>query len=141
MIPSGLSLVTGVLDKRFGFWNQPQEKRNHFIKRLYEGLVQLLLRFHLDWTNGKIDQSRIMLISFDRIMIDFDHLMIEIIEFIDHPITESLKKDIQETATKQRNFKSKHEYDLAKFGLSEQQIINDCKPIYDTFLNKKTDLL
>ena len=26
VIPSGLSLVTGVLDKKFGFWNLPEEK-------------------------------------------------------------------------------------------------------------------
>ena len=48
VIPSGLSLVTSVLDKKFDFWKKPEEKRNHFINRLYEGLVQLLLRFHSD---------------------------------------------------------------------------------------------
>ena len=137
VIPSGLSLVTGVLDKRFNFWNLPEEKRNHFIKRLYHGLVQLLLRFHSDWTNGKIDKSRVMIVPFDRMMTDFDHLMSEIIEFIDHPLSDSLKKDILETAEKQRNFKSEHKYDLEKFGLSKQQIIKDCTPIYDTFLNSK----
>ena len=135
VIPSGLSLVTGVLDKRFGFWKQPEEKRNHFINRLYGGLVQLLLRFHSDWTNEKIDKSRVMIVPFDRMMTDFDHLMSEIIEFIDHPSSDSLKKDILETAEKQRKFKSEHKYDLEKFGLSEQQIIKDCTPIYDTFLN------
>ena len=137
VIPSGLSLVTGVLDKKFDFWKKPEEKRNHFINRLYEGLVQLLLRFHSDWTNEKIDKSRVMIVPFDRMMTDFDHLMSEIIEFIDHPSSDSLKKDILETAEKQRKFKSEHKYDLEKFGLSEQQIIKDCTPIYDTFLNSK----
>ena len=135
VIPSGLSLVIGVLDKKFGFWKKSEEKRNHFINRLYEGLVQLLLRFHSDWTNGEIDKSRVMIVPFDRMMTDFDHLMNEIIEFIDHPSSDSLKKDILETAEKQRKFKSEHKYDLEKFGLSEQQIIKDCTPIYDTFLN------
>jgi len=136
VLPSGLSLVTGVLDKRFGFWKQPEEKRNHFIQRLYAGLVQLLLRFHADWTSGKIDKSKVMIVPFDRMMDDFDHLMIEIMEFIDHPTSEELKKDILETAEKQRKFKSAHKYDLEKFNLSENQITEDCKPIYDTFLNK-----
>ena len=63
--------------------------------------------------------------------------MIEIMEFIDHPISEDLKKDILETAEKQLKFKSEHKYDLEKFGLSEQQIIKDCKLIYNTFLNSK----
>ena len=66
---------------------------------------------------------------------EFTNKEAEIIDFIDHPPSDILKKDIQKTAENQRNFKSDHKYDLAKFGLSEEQIINDCKPIYDTFLN------
>ena len=116
MIPSGLSLVTGVLDKKFGFWSQPENKRTLFINRLYEGLVQLLLRFHSDWTNGKIDKSRVMIVPFDRMMLDFDNLMMEIINFIDHPPSDTLKKDILYTAEKQRKFISGHQYDLVKFG-------------------------
>ena len=57
-------------------------------------------------------------------------------DFIDHPISEALKKDILETSDKQRKFKSEHKYDLGKFNLSKKQITDDCKPIYDTFLNK-----
>jgi len=135
VIPSGLSLVTGVLDKRFGFWNLPSEKRQIFINRLYQGLLHLLLRFQEDWTNGSIDKSRVFIVHYDRIMTDFDNLMNEVLEFIDHVPSKNLKKDILETAEKQRNFQSSHEYDLEKFGLSEQQIIEDCRPIYKTFLN------
>ena len=137
VIPSGLSLVTGVLDKRFGFWNLSEEKRSHFINRLYHGLVQLLLRFHSDWTTGKIDKSKVMIVPFDRMMGDFDNLMDEILEFTDHSPSEELKKDILATAEKQRQFKSEHKYDLEKFGLTEQQIKEDCVVIYDTFLNSE----
>ena len=35
VIPSGLSLVTGVLDKKFSFWSLEKSKRDRFIKRLY----------------------------------------------------------------------------------------------------------
>ena len=48
-----------------------------------------------------------------------------------------LKKDIKETAEKQRNFVSRHEYDLEKFGLNEDQIKSDCAAIYKTFINKE----
>ena len=34
----------------------------------------------------------------------------------------------------QRSYKSKHKYDLSKFGLSEEKIKKDCKSIYETFL-------
>jgi hypothetical protein len=139
VIPSGLSLVTGVLDKRFGFWRLPFEKRQHFINHLYQGLVMLLLRFHADWTNDRIDKSRVFIIRFDRIMTDFDTLMDEVLEFIDHVPSESLKKDIVETAEKQRIFRSSHEYDLEKFCLNAEKIKSDCAPVYKTFLNTGSD--
>ena len=138
VIPSGLSLITGVLDKRFGFWNLPIEKRQHFIDRLYYGLMQLQLRFHDDWINGRIDKSRVLIIHFDRMMNDFDNLMNEILKFIDHLPSDELIENIRKTAEKQSNFKSAHEYDLEKFGLSDDQIKSDCSSIYETFLNKKT---
>jgi hypothetical protein len=127
--------VTGVLDKRFGFWSLSEEKRSHFINRLYHGLVQLLLRFHSDWTSGKIDKTKVMIVPFDRMMGDFDNLMQEILEFTEHSPSEELKKDILATAEKQRQFKSEHNYDLEKFGLTEQQIKEDCAVIYETFIN------
>ena len=134
VIPSGLSLVTGVLDKKFGFWSLSENKRNHFINNLYNGLVELLLRFHHDWTNGKIDKSKVMIIPFNRMMNDFDNLMLDVLTFVEHIPSEQLKKDIQITSKKQRNFKSEHNYNLEKFGLSKEKIITDCKVIYDTFL-------
>ena len=60
--------------------------------------------------------------------------MDEILQFMDHVPSEELMKAIHETAEKQRNFKSKHMYDLEKFGLNEEQIRLDCAPIYETFL-------
>ncbi len=135
VIPSGLSLVTGVLDKKFGFWSLEKEKRDRFIRRLYGALIELLRRFHDDWTNDKIDKNKVMIVHFDRMMSDFDGLMNDIVKFIDIQPSKKLIEDIRITADKQRAFKSKHKYDLSKFGLTEQQIKNDCKIIYETFLS------
>lgn len=135
VIPSGLSLVTGVLDSMFGFWSFPEGKRQHFINRLYRALVELQLRFHDDWTNGKIDKSKVAIIQFDRMMNDFDGLMDEVLPFIGHKPSDSFINDIKETADKQRAYRSGHKYDLSKFGITEQQIKNDCEVIYSTFLS------
>ena len=64
VIPSGLSLVTGVLDGVFGFWNLPKEKRQFYIDRLYHALIELQLQFHDDWINGRIDKSKVMTTNF-----------------------------------------------------------------------------
>ena len=135
VIPSGLSLVTGVLDKKFNFWNLPEEKRNQYITRLYNALVELLKRFHDDWVNGNIDKSKVFIVRYDKMMSDFDNLMDGIMDFVDFSPSKDLLKEIKSTAQKQRDYKSEHRYDLEKFGLSEEQIKGDCQFIYETFLN------
>jgi hypothetical protein len=135
VIPSGLSLVTGVLDKKFNFWSLDEHIRKRFIDRLYRALVELLKRFHDDWTNNNIDKEKVFIVRFDTMMSDFETLMDGILNFINVEKNESLIKVIQETADSQRNYKSGHKYNLDKFGLTEEQIKSDCKDIYQTFLS------
>ncbi len=135
VIPSGLSLVTGVLDKKFGFWSLPENRKKHFINNLYNALVQLQIRFHDDWIDNKFDRSKVMIVRFDEMMNDFESVMNDIMNFTDYKKNNDTIKDIIITAKKQREYQSNHKYDLKKFGLSEAQIKNDCKVIYDTFLS------
>lgn len=134
-VPSGMSLVTGVLDGRFKFWSLPEEKRQRYIGRLYNGLLDLSLRFHEDYVSGKIPKEKVMVVRYDRVMTDFDNLMPEIMQFVGVTPSDDLLETIKTTAEKQRNYKSKHKYDLQKFGLSEEKIRRDYAPIYETFLS------
>ena len=134
-VPGSLSLVSGVLDKKFNFWSLPVEKRNMFIEKLYNALIELLLRFEEDWSSNKVNKNNILIVNFDRMMNDFDGLMSDITSFVDFNPSQDFLNDIKETADKQRAFKSGHKYDLDKFGLTEEKIKNDCKKIYDTFLS------
>ena len=136
VIPSGLSLVTGVLDKKFNFWSMPKEKRQQFIEKLYTALKELLLRFHDDWINNRIDKKRVMIVRFDQMMSNFDILMGEILEFVDFKGTKEFMNDIKKTSEKQKIFKSGHNYNLEKFGLTEEKIRTDCAKIYETFFNE-----
>ena len=135
VIPSGLSLVTGVLDKMFDFWNLPEVDRKRFILRLYNALVELQLRFHDDWTSNKINKSNVMIVRYDEMMNNFDSLMDKIISFTGHEKSDDLLNEIKIAANKQKLFKSNHKYNLEKFGLNEKMIKNDCKAIYETFIN------
>ena len=136
VIPSGLSLVTGVLDKRFGFWSLAPNIRERYIERLYNALVTLLIRFNNDWENNKIDKSKVMIVRYDHLMTNFEKLMNDIFIFTNHEPSQELRNEIKNTAEEQKNYKSKHKYDLKKFGLSEERIKKDCSSIYKTFLNK-----
>jgi omega-hydroxy-beta-dihydromenaquinone-9 sulfotransferase len=134
-VPSGLSLVTGVLDGQFGFWKLPEAKRKHFIERLYSAFLDLSLRFHSHYTTGKIPADKFKVVTFGRLMQDFDNLMFEIVDFVGAERTPALEAAIREQAAKQKQFKSGHEYDLARFGLTEERIRKDYAPIYQTFFN------
>ncbi|MDP6933284.1 MAG: sulfotransferase, partial [Myxococcota bacterium] len=134
VIPSGMSLVTGVLDKKFGFWSLPEDKRARYLERLYGALVELLQRFHADWTSGRIDRDRVMVVRYDRMMVDFEGLMDELLGFVGHEVSPEFLDEIRRTGEKQRAYESRHHYDLAKFGLDENRIRQDCAMVYETFL-------
>lgn len=135
VIPSGLSLVTGVLDKRFGFWSLDSKIRDRYIERLYNALITLLVRFNDDWINNKIDKSNVMIVRYDQMMGDFEKLMDDIFIFTKHKPSKELKDEVRKTAEKQKNYSSKHKYDLKKFGLTKEKIKKDCQSIYKTFLS------
>jgi deoxyxylulose-5-phosphate synthase len=107
----------------------------HNISELYNAFVELLKRFHEDWTNGSIDKTKVFIVKYDRIMTDFDELMNEILTFTGIMPTDEMMIEIKNTADKQRKYTSAHKYNLEKFGLNEDQIRSDCSFIYDTFLN------
>lgn len=134
-VPSALSLVTGVLDNRFGFWNLPADKQHQYLDRLYEAFLDLNLKFHDDYTKGRIPGESVMVIPFPRIMQDFENLMKEIMTFLGETPSPDLIKSIRKSAEKQKHFRSEHKYHLGNFGLDESQIKKDYASIYQTFLS------
>jgi omega-hydroxy-beta-dihydromenaquinone-9 sulfotransferase len=134
IIPSTMSLVTGVLDRAFHFWKLPDDLRKRWIERVYKGLMLLLQRFHEEWQSGAIDKSRVFLVRYDRMMADFEGMMDEMCKFLGHEMTPQLRETIHEQGEKQRKHESGHQYDLAKYGLTEEQVRRDFAFFYDTFL-------
>ncbi len=135
VIPSTFSLVTGVLDKALGYSSLPVEVRNRYNERLYLALVELFRRFHADWTSGRIDRKRVMVVSYDRMMRDFDGLMAEMIPFFGIDATPEQLAAIRKTADEQRAYKSKHTYNLQKYGLDAERIRRDCAFVYEEWLS------
>ena len=134
IIPSSMSLVVGVLDRAFGFWSLPDDVRQQWLDRMYMAWIMLLRRFWEDWTTGAIDKQRVYVVRYDRMMMEFEGVMEEMCAFLGHEMSPELRERVKERADKQRNYKSEHRYDLAKFGLSQERIVRDCAFFYDTFL-------
>ena len=133
-IPSTMSLVTGVLDGAFGFWKRDEAWRQRYLDRIYTSMVELMRRFNDDWTSGRIDQSRVFVVPFHRLMQDFETLMGGMLDFAGVEVTPALLETIKKRGEKQRAYKSGHKYDLAQFGLDEDRIRTDCAFFYQTFL-------
>ena len=134
IMPSAMSLVSGVLDNAFSFEKLDQEVKNRWYERMYGGLVELLQRFTEDWNNGRIDRDRVYVCRYDRMMSEFEVVMGEMHTFLGVEPTEAQLKTAQERGEKQRAYKSGHKYDLEKYNLTEEQIRKDCAFFYDTFL-------
>ena len=134
-IPSGLSLITGVLDKRFGFLSLPEVEQRRFCQRLKQALLELLRRFVQDWKAERIQREKVKIIPYDRIIKDFDRLMVEIAEFVEHPLDEALRLQIEQQAVRQRNHQSQHTYKASKFFLDEAQLRLESEFFY-TFLEE-----
>ncbi len=135
-IPSGMSLVSGVLENAFGFSKLPEATRKRWLERLYTGLVELQRRFHSDYVSGRFPADQVYVVRYDRMMVDFEGLMDQIHAFLGVKPTASQQKAIALQGEKQRKYKSEHAYDLAKFGLDEARIRRDCAFYYDTFLRE-----
>jgi hypothetical protein len=76
----------------------------------------------------------VYVVRYDRMMAEFEVVMDELLRFAGHVPDAAFQAAIDEQARKQRAYKSKHGYDLAKFGLDADRIRADCKPFIDTFL-------
>lgn len=134
VIPSTMSLVESVLTTAFGYGNLPQEAKDRHRKRVYAAIVELMRRFHTDWTSGAIPHDRVLIVRFDRLMSEFEPMMDEICRFCELDMSAEQKDAVAKRGAKQRAYKSEHGYDLAKYGLTEEQIRTDCQFFYDTFL-------
>jgi hypothetical protein len=134
VIPSSMSLVTGVLDRAFGFWSMPEAVRRMWLERMYRAWIVLLRRFHDDWQSGAIDRERVFVVRYDQMMLDFESLMVAMCRFLGHEMTPELRSTVRKRAEKQRSYTSEHEYDLAQFNLTEADVRRDCAFYYETFL-------
>jgi omega-hydroxy-beta-dihydromenaquinone-9 sulfotransferase len=134
VIPSTMSLVESVLNTALGYDQLAPEVKDRHRKRVYSAIVELMRRFHTDWTTDAIPHDRVLIVRFDRLMTEFEPMMEEICRFCELDMTPEQRDAVAKRGAKQRAYKSEHGYDLAKYGLTEDQIRRDCQFFYDTFL-------
>ncbi len=133
VIPSGMSLLAGVLKNALPWDKASPESRARYFERIYLGSLQLYKRFHDAYVAGQLPAERVYVVRYHRLMEDFDVEMRQICAFIGQPLSPELERVIDETARSQRTRKSEHEYNLAEYGLTKERIQKDFAFVYDTF--------
>ncbi len=133
VIPSGMSLLTGVLSKALPWDKASPESHKRYLERIYLGSLQLYKRFHAAYVAGQMPPDRVYIVRYHRLMAEFDVVMREICAFTGQPLTPELEAVIDATAKSQRSRKSEHAYDLAAYGLTKERIQQDFSFVYDTF--------
>lgn len=133
VIPSGMSLLTGVLKKALPWDRASEASRARYLERIYQGSLQLYARFHAAYVAGEMPPERVYIVRYHRMMSEFDVVMREICAFIGQPLTPELEAVIDATARSQRGRTSEHAYDLTEFGLTKERIQRDFAFVYDTF--------
>lgn len=119
MVPSALSLVSGVLEKRFRISRLDRDIQERFYQRLSGALLELLEKFVENWNAGRIKKSSVLFVPYPRLISDFENMMEDILLFTCTEKSAELTKIIQQTAQKQKSYQSKHQYSLEQFGLNE----------------------
>jgi hypothetical protein len=130
-IPSGMSLLTGVLEQSYDVFNatDPQQRRR-YLENLYQASCHLYRSFYELRKRKAIPPENLKVLTYPRLMTDFEETMNEMVEFLEITPDPSFYGSVEEQARKQRDYKSSHVYSLEKWGLTEDRIRDDLDYVY-----------
>ena len=133
-IPSGMSLVTGVLENAYDMFNTTRaDARAHYLENLYLASCHMFRYFHDVWRSGAIPVRNLHIVTYPRLMNDLEATMREVLEFIEVEPAPAFHDRVREEAERQRTRKSEHEYSPEKFGLSADRIRSDLGYVYEAY--------
>ncbi len=134
VIPSGMSLVTGVLEQSYDMSRTTRpEDRARFLENLYQASCHLFRAFYDEWKSGRIPEKNLHIVPYPTLMRDLDGAMESVFDFLEVEPSAEFLEGIRQQAAKQRTRVSKHRYSLAEFGLDEARVRRDLSFIYDSF--------
>ena len=125
-IPSGMSLITGVLERAYDMsrWTAPA-LRARYLENLYQASCHLFRSFHQVWQSGLIPERNLRIVSYPRMMGDLAGTMTGLCEFLEVQPAASFWERVREQAARQRRHASEHHYSPEQFGLTAERIRSD----------------
>jgi len=133
-IPSGMSLITGVMDRSYDIFNATSEQaRGRYLENLYGASCHLYRSFHDLRQRGGAPDDRCMVVTFPDIMQNLEQTMIRVVDFAGLEPQNGFWQKVATQAEKQRGHKSAHKYSLEKYNLTEERIRSDLGFVYDAY--------
>jgi hypothetical protein len=133
-IPSGMSLITGVLENAYDIFNITREAdRRRYLENLYQASCHLFRYFHDVWRADEIPERNLLIVTYPRLMNDLENTLREILEFIEVEPSPEFVEIVREQAKKQLGRRSEHEYSPEKFGLTAERIRSDLQFVYEAY--------
>ena len=125
-IPSGMSLITGVLENSYRMWTTTREEdRKRFLENLYQASCHMFRYFHDTWKAGEIPEKNLRIVRYPTMMSDLEATMDDVMRFLEvEPRAEFLRL-VREQAEKQERRVSPHIYSPKSFGLTAERIQAD----------------
>ncbi|MBW2528587.1 MAG: sulfotransferase [Deltaproteobacteria bacterium] len=133
-IPSGMSLLTGVIDQAYDFWNTTSATaRARYLENLYQASCHLYRAFHDAHQRGDIPAENVTIVTYPQLMGELEATMERLVAFAGLEPASSFWERVESQADRQRARRSAHRYSLEKFGLSAERIRRDLAFLYDAY--------
>ena len=133
VIPSGMSLLMGVLGRAYPLERATPEARARYVERLYRASLALYRGMADAQRAGRLPPERVLVVRYDRLMADFEGELARIAAFAGHPLDDALRDAARATAASQRAWESGHRYRAEDFGLDPARIVEDAGFVYETW--------
>ncbi len=134
VIPSGMSLVSGVLENGYDAWNHTSDAdQRRWVENLYQASCEMLRSFHDAYTSGRIPEKNLCVVRYTDLLQDLEPTIDRILDFIEVEPSAEFVAEIRAQAERQRAYKSRHQHSPEKFALDPDRIRRDLAFVYDTF--------
>jgi hypothetical protein len=130
-IPSGASLLTGVLERSYDIFNATDPaRRARYLENLYQASCRMYGAFHESWRAGRVPEANLRIVTYPQIMGDLSGTMSRLLPFLEIEPTAEFQAAIDRQDAVQKARVSPHSYSLEKFGLSAERIRRDLEYVY-----------
>lgn len=133
-IPSGMSLLTGVVDGAYDMWNTTTAAaRTRYLENLYQASCHLYRGFEEIRRRGQLSDDHLAVVTYPQLIGELEPTMQRLVDFADLDVNDDFWERVRQQAQHQRSRRSQHRYGLDPFNLSADRIRHDLAFLYDRY--------